>query len=105
MDRNADKRLSAEEFRNSMAAVFESQDRNADGVVTREEVALVGPRAVAAFDEAGGRANGRLTLPEFLEFTVQVFEAVDTSGDGYVTPEEGRAALAKVKAAQAKKPA
>lgn len=102
MDRNADKRLSAEEFRNSMAAVFESQDRNADGVVTRAEVALTGPRAVAAFEQAAGRADARLALPEFLDFTMQVFEAVDTSGDGYVTLDEGRAALAKVEAAQAK---
>jgi hypothetical protein len=105
LDRNADQRISAEEFRNSMAAVFESQDRNLDGVVTRAEVALSGPRAVAAFEEAGGRASGRLTLPEFLDFTMQVFDGVDTNSDGFVTRDEGRAALAKVRAAQTKNPA
>ena len=103
MDRNADKRISAEEFRNAMAVVFESQDRNLDGTVTRKEVELSGPRAVAAFNEAGGRATGRLTLPTFLDFTMGVFEGIDTSGDGFVTQDEGRMAVAKVKAAQAKK--
>jgi len=36
-DRNFDKQISAEEFRNAMAHVFQSQDRDLDGVVTRAE--------------------------------------------------------------------
>ncbi len=103
MDRNADRKISTEEFRNAMAAVFEGQDRNLDGTVTRREVDLSGPKALAAFQEAGGRATGRLTLPAFLEFAMSVFAGIDTNADGFVTPDEGQAAVAKFKAAQAGK--
>ena len=54
-----------------MAYVFRSQDRDLDGFVTRKEVELTGPRAVAAFEEAGGRASGTLELPAFLDFSMQ----------------------------------
>jgi Ca2+-binding EF-hand superfamily protein len=103
MDRNADRKISAEEFRNAMAAAFEVQDRNLDGTVTRREVELSGPRALAAFNEAGGRATGKLSLPAFLEFAISVFDGIDTNADGFVTLEESQAAVAKVKAARAAK--
>ncbi len=103
IDRNADRKISAEEFRNAMAAAFEGQDRNLDGTVTRREVELSGPKALAAFNEAGGRATGKLTLPAFLEFAMSVFDGIDTNADGLVTPDESQAAVAKVKAAQAAK--
>ena len=102
LDRNFDKKISAEEFRNSMASVFRSQDRDLDGVVTRKEVELTGPKAVAAFEEAGGRASGTLELPTFLDFSMQIFNGVDTDSDGFVTPDESRAAVAKVRAARQK---
>ncbi len=102
MDRNFDKRISAEEFRNGMAYVFRNQDRDLDGFVTRKEVELTGPRAVAAFDEAGGKAAGKVALPEFLDFTMQIFNGVDTDGNGFVTADESKAAVAKVKAARKK---
>lgn len=102
LDRNFDKKISAEEFRNGMAYVFRSQDRDLDGVVTRKEVELAGPRAVAAFEEAGGRASGTLELPAFLDFSMQIFNGVDTDGNGFVTADESSAAVAKVKAARQK---
>ena len=40
--------------------------------------------------------------PPFLDFTMQVFDGVDTRRDGFATQDEGPAAPAKVKAARTK---
>jgi hypothetical protein len=97
MDRNADQRLTEEEFRNAMAFVFAGQDANHDDVVTRAEVERHGPAAVQTFDAFDTARTGRLEWDAFMEFTLGVFHSADTDGDGVVTVAERDALRAKYK--------
>jgi hypothetical protein len=102
MDRNADNRVSEEEFRNALAFVFAGQDANHDEVVTRAEVERNGPDAVKMFDAFDSAIDtektGQIELGAFLDFGLSVFRSADTDGDGVVTVAERDALRAKVKA-------
>jgi hypothetical protein len=102
MDRNADNRVSEEEFRNALAFVFAGQDANHDEVVTRAEVERNGPDAVKMFDAFDSaidtETTGQIELGAFLDFGLSVFRSADTDGDGVVTVAERDALRAKVKA-------
>lgn len=107
MDRNADNRVSEEEFRNALAFVFAGQDANHDEVVTRAEVERNGPDAVKAFEAfdsvIDAETAGQIELGAFLEFGLGVFRSADTDGDGVVTAAERDALRAKAKAERAAK--
>ena len=98
MDRNADGRLSEEEFRNASAFVFAGSDRDNDGRVTRDEAVRTGPGAVKTFEAIDTAGTGWLELPAFVDFCVEVFRAADADHDGVVTVAERDAFRAQVRA-------
>jgi Ca2+-binding EF-hand superfamily protein len=100
MDRNADGKVSEEEYRNAMAFVFAADDTNHDGVITRAEATAAGRRALRKFEAIDIDKAGKVELPAFLEFSLSIFHAADADGDGYMTREERKVMHDKVKAAR-----
>jgi hypothetical protein len=100
MDRNADGKVSEEEYRNAMAFVFAAEDTNRDGVVTRAEAKAASARALRKFDAIDLAKAGSIELSAFLESSLSIFHAADADGDGFMSREERDAMRAKVRAAR-----
>ena len=85
-DRDADGKLSMEEFRNRMTKVFLEHDADGDGVLDAEEFSqvLVAPHHELA-DSDGSKT---LSQREFMDHTAVLFEAVDGDDDGHLTKQE-----------------
>ncbi len=89
-DRDADGRISMEEFRNRMTKVFFELDSNGDGILQEGEFSavLVAPHhELADSDDDKAISHG-----EFIGHTLLLFETVDSDTDGHFTEEELAAA-------------
>lgn len=103
VDGNGDGKVSKAEFDEARRIHFAAADQNSDGVVTRSEfvhlsVAEVGALSrpwtgpvFAAFDR---NADGRLTKGEVSATADEIFAHADRDGNGTVTADEIRPALA-----------
>lgn len=89
-DRDADGKISMEEFRNRMTKVFFELDADGDGVLQESEFSQV---LVAPHHElADSDSSNTVSHKEFMGHTILLFETVDTNGDGHFTKEELAAA-------------
>ncbi len=89
-DRNADGKISVEEFRNRMTKVFFELDANGDGVLQEEESSAV---LIAPHHEAAdGDGDKTISHEEFMGHTVFLFDTVDSDADGHFTEEDLAAA-------------
>jgi len=86
-DRDADGRISYEEFRNRMAKVFHNLDKNLDGTLSKGELDEV---MVAHQGHIDLDANGRISDREFAGITTLIFAWADTDNDGYLTRSEAK---------------
>ena len=71
-----------------MVEVFYFADRNKDGVLTVEELAVIETVDQAAFRAADKRRDGRLTVEEFVAYRMIDFDAADKNKDGVLTYDE-----------------
>ena len=75
-----------------MVEVFYFADRNKDGVVTVEELAVIERSMTAAFDAADkNRRRQALPQDEFVTYRMIDFDAADKNHDGVLTYEEVQA--------------
>lgn len=90
VDRDADGRISYEEYRNRMVKSFVELDQDRDTVLTQEELSrfVVKPHHELA-DRDG---DGTVTYDEFMSHATVLFAVVDENRDGYLTDEEYHAA-------------
>lgn len=86
LDRNGT--VDRQEYRRRMVEVFYFADTNKDGMVTMEELVVVGPVDSKAFANADKNGDGRLTLQEFVEYRMIDFDRADTDNDGKLSPAE-----------------
>ena len=86
IDKNG--RIDRSEYQERMVEVFYFADRNKDGVVTVEELAVVETVDPAAFRAADKNGEGRLTVEEFVAYRMGDFDAADKNKDGVLTFEE-----------------
>ncbi len=84
-DRDADGKISYEEYRNRMAKMFHNLDKNLDGTLSKDELDEV---MVAHQGHIDLDANGRISDREFAGITTLIFAWADTDNDGYLTKSE-----------------
>lgn len=87
-DRNDDAKIDRQEYQQRMIDVFYLADKNKDGVVTIEEVAVIETVDAVAFRKADKNGDGKLTSSEFVEYRMLDFEAADVDRNGNLTVEE-----------------
>jgi Ca2+-binding EF-hand superfamily protein len=91
-DLNRDGDVTCEEWKAYVADLFREADANRDGVLTREEFAVMARRdrlfETAGFSYFDGNGDGRLTLAEIADKPNPTFTLLDTNGDCRITPEE-----------------
>lgn len=90
-DLNKDGKIDRAEYQRRMVEVFYFADKNKDGVVTVEEIAVIETVDEAAFKKADKNGDGRLTVNEFVTYRMIQFDEADTNHDGVLTIEEVRA--------------
>jgi hypothetical protein len=83
MDRNADGRISFEEYRNAMIRRFGARDANDDGALDGDEF----PREWLAGADVQG-AVGKVTFEQFTLELPLVFDSFDVDKDGQLAPAE-----------------
>ena len=89
-DRDANGKISVEEFRNRMTKVFFELDANGDGALQEDEFSSV---LIAPHHEiADGDGDKAISHKEFMGHTIYLFETVDSDADGHFTKEELAAA-------------
>jgi Ca2+-binding EF-hand superfamily protein len=81
-------RIDRQEYQKRMIEVFYFADRNKDGVVTIEELAVVETVDQKAFRAADKNGDGKLTVEEFVAYRMVDFDAADKNKDGVLTYEE-----------------
>lgn len=89
-DRDADSKISMEEFRNRMTKVFFELDVDGDGVLQENEFSevLIAPHHEIADSDDSDTLSHR----EFMGHTAVLFQTVDTDADGHFTKDELAAA-------------
>jgi predicted small lipoprotein YifL len=92
LDKNGD--ITCDEWKRYAASLFREADANRDGVLTREEFAVMARRD-RLFEGVGlpyfdANADGRLTLAEVVDKPNPAFSLLDTNKDCVLTPEERR---------------
>ena len=87
-DHDKNERVDRREYEKRMVEVFYFADKNKDGVVTVEELAVIETVDEKAFDAADKRRDGRLTVKEFVTYRVIDFDAADKNKDGVLTYDE-----------------
>ena len=90
-DLDKDGKIDRAEYQRRMVEVFYFADKNKDGVVTVEEIAVIETVDEAAFKKADKNGDGRLTVNEFVTYRMIQFDEADTNHDGVLTIEEVRA--------------
>ena len=86
IDKNG--RIDRQEYQKRMVEVFYFADRNKDGVVTVEELAVIETVDQAAFRAADKNGDGKLTVEEFVAYRMIDFDAADKNNDGVLTYDE-----------------
>jgi hypothetical protein len=81
-------RIDRQEYQRRMIEVFYFADRNKDGVVTMEELAVIESVDPKAFRAADKNGDGKLTVEEFVAYRMVDFDAADKNKDGVLTYEE-----------------
>lgn len=81
-------RIDRQEYQKRMVDVFYFADRNKDGVVTVEELAVIETVDEKAFRAADNTGDGRLTVEEFVAYRMMDFDAADKNNDGVLTYDE-----------------
>ncbi len=81
-------RIDRQEYQKRMVDVFYFADRNKDGVVTVEELAVIETVDEKAFRAADKNGDGRLTVEEFVAYRMIDFDAADKNNDGVLTYDE-----------------
>ncbi len=89
IDKNG--RIDRQEYEKRMVEVFYFADRNKDGVVTVEELAVVEEVDTKAFRAADKNGDGKLSVDEFVAYRMVDFDAADKNKDGVLTYEEVQA--------------
>jgi Ca2+-binding EF-hand superfamily protein len=87
-DYDKNSRIDRQEYQKRMIEVFYFADRNKDGVVTVEELAVVETVDQKAFRAADKSGDGKLTVQEFVAYRIVDFDAADKNKDGVLTYEE-----------------
>jgi Ca2+-binding EF-hand superfamily protein len=87
-DINKNGRIDRQEYQKRMIEVFYFADRNKDGVVTMEELAMIETVDQKAFRAADKNGDGKLTEDEFVAYRMADFDAADKNKDGVLTYEE-----------------
>jgi Ca2+-binding EF-hand superfamily protein len=103
-DANHDGVVSPAEFRASREARFKVLDRNHDGVLTAADFPAggrltarwgEGPQALLKMLDADG--DGRVSLDEFVQGSMRLFDRADANHDGVVSQAEAQAARASIR--------
>ena len=84
-------RVDRQEYQKRMVEVFYFADRDKDGVVTVEELAVIETVDQKAFRAADKDGDGKLTVEEFVAYRMIDFDAADKNNDGVLTYEEVQA--------------
>jgi len=91
-DLNHDGDVTCQEWKAYVADLFREADASHDGVLTREEFAVMARRdrlfETAGFSYFDAKADGRLTLAEIADKPNPAFTLLDTDHDCRITPEE-----------------
>lgn len=94
MDKNADGKVSREEFMQAQSEQFRQKDKNGDGYLELPEVGIPAahPQAHAGyghrllqFDKNG---DNKVSREEYLESRQQIFGKLDSNGSGFIEPQE-----------------
>jgi Ca2+-binding EF-hand superfamily protein len=93
-DLNKDGDVTCDEWRQYVAGLFREADLNHDGVLTREEFAIMGKRdrlfETVGFDYFDTNGAGRLTVADIADRRNPAFTLLDSNNDCVLTPEERR---------------
>ena len=81
-------RIDRQEYQKRMVDVFYFADRDKNGVVTVEELAVIEEVDQAAFRAADKNRDRRLTVEEFVAYRMIDFDAADKNNDGVLTYDE-----------------
>jgi len=91
-DLNRDGDITCQEWKAYVADLFHEADANHDGVLTREEFAVMSRRdrlfETAGFAYFDANGDGRLTLAEIADKPNPAFVLLDTDHDCRLTPDE-----------------
>ena len=91
-DLNRDGDVTCEEWKRYVADLFREADANRDGLLTREEFAVMARRdrlfETAGFGYFDANGDGRLTLAEIADKPNPAFTLLDVNKDCRITPEE-----------------
>jgi Ca2+-binding EF-hand superfamily protein len=80
--------IDRQEYQRRMVEVFYFADRDKDGVVTVEELAVIETVDPKAFRAADKNGDGKLTVDEFVAYRIVDFDQADKNKDGVLTYEE-----------------
>ena len=89
LDKNG--KIDRAEYQRRMVEVFYFADKNKDGVVTIEEIAVIETVDEKAFKAADRDGGGKLTVNEFVAYRMIQFDEADKNKDGVLTIEEVQA--------------
>jgi Ca2+-binding EF-hand superfamily protein len=84
-DRNGDGKVDREEFHRRSVELFYFLDKDRKGYLVLVDIKGLTPED---FKAANQKADGKLTLDEFLNARFRHFELADTNGDGVLTLQE-----------------
>ena len=89
-DRDADGKISFEEYRNRMTKIFFDLDANQDGALSEDELSeiLIAHREAADLDR-----DGLVSHREFAGHTALIFAHADSDSDGHLAAGEAQAAM------------
>ncbi len=91
-DRNADGKISFEEYRNRMAKVFYNLDKNMNGSLSADELDEI---MVGYHEQMDLDVNGHVSHKEFAGHTTLFFAWADSDSDGHLTRVEAKSAIDK----------
>jgi EF hand len=91
-DLNKDGDVTCDEWKRYVTGLFREADANRDGILTREEFAVLARRdrlfETVGLDYFDANADGRLSLPEMVDKPNPAFTLLDKNRDCILTPDE-----------------
>ena len=94
MDENKDQRVDRAEFRFRIMEVFQIRDTNRDDKLSKEELPAIN---AAAFGVADENRDGKLSGYEFNQARFARFNALDGNKDGFISLDEVRAYVRRMR--------